>query len=178
MSLRRFAVAAAMLFCFSFPGHAQETVGWQANPLSVARSTRQQPNFNFDEARVPIYQLPNLLGKTRTSEAWQRRRRLEILELFGEYVYGRSPGRPEQLQFQLIEENTRAMNGAATLKRIAVISRQKDRRHKFEITIFLPNSLKNPAPLFLLLNNRPVSNTDSTRMDTQNNNSRMSVFAN
>lgn len=165
MSLKRFAVAAARLFCFSFLGHAQETVGWQANPLSVVRSTLHQPDFNFDEACVPIYKLPNLLGKTRTPEAWQRRRRLEILELFREHVYGRSPGRPEQLQFQLVEENTRAMHGAATLKRIAVISRQKSRQHKFEITIFLPNSLKTSAPLFLLLNNRPVSNTDSTRME-------------
>jgi hypothetical protein len=65
------------------------------------------------------------------------------------------------------------MGGAATLERVAILSRYKDREHRFELTLFLPNlpsrsalrraSADGRVPVFLLLNNRPVSNTDPSR---------------
>ena len=57
------------------------------------------------------------------------------------------------------------MGGAATLKRIAIFSRHNEREHRFDLTLFLPNARPGPAPVFLLLNNRPVSNTDPTRRE-------------
>lgn len=162
MRLKQLARAAIILFCLSPDGGAQEAVRWEASPRAVERATRQQPKFNFDEARVPAYTLPRLMRRGETSETW-RRRRLELLELFREHVYGRSPGRPRQLRFRLLEENSRAMDGAATLKRIAVTSGRAGRRHEFELRLFLPNSTAKPAPLFLLLNNRPPGVADPTR---------------
>src|SRR5574340_725329 len=88
--------------------------GWKANPEVVARASRQQPGFNYEESRVPAYVLPDPLATTRgrvtTSEKW-RARRAEILDLFRDNVYGRSPGRPEQSSFAVIEESPRAMDG-------------------------------------------------------------------
>ena len=57
------------------------------------------------------------------------------------------------------------MGGTATLKRIAIISQHNERQHRFDLTLFLPNARRGPAPVFLLLNNRPVSNTDPTRRE-------------
>jgi hypothetical protein len=139
--------------------------GWRANPDVAARAGKQQPGFNYDEARVPAYTLPDPLrtsGATVKSPEQWRARRAEILELFRENVYGRSPGPPEHLAFSVIEENRRAMDGAATLRRVAVASRQGQRTHTFEVTLFLPNA-RAAAPVFLLINNRPASNTDPTR---------------
>jgi hypothetical protein len=142
--------------------------GWQANPEVVRRTAQQQPKFNYEETRAGSYTLPDPLvgrsGSVRTRDQWPVRR-AEILELFREHVYGRSPGRPERLRFDVVEENTRALSGAATLKRIGVISTQDDRDHRFELTLFLPNARRDPAPVFLLLNNRPASNTDPTRQE-------------
>ncbi len=142
--------------------------GWQANPQIVRDTASKQPGFNYDESRVPPYTLPELLPRaganTWTPEEW-RKQRSAILELFRANVYGESPGRPERLRFEVIEEAARAMDGAATLKRIAVISTQADREHRFELTLFLPNARPGPAPVLLLLNNRPVSNTDPTRRE-------------
>jgi hypothetical protein len=142
--------------------------GWQANPEVVRRTAAQQPTFNYDEARVGTYTLPDPLagqgGAVRTRDAWPQRR-LEIRELFREHVYGRSPGQPERLRFDVIEENPRALSGAATLKRVAIISMKDDREHRFDLTLFLPNRRRDPAPLFLLLNNRPASNTDPSRQE-------------
>ncbi len=87
----------------------------------------------------------------------------EILELFRRNVYGRSPGRPADLQFQTIERDATAMDGTATLERVAVISRQAGREHRFTLTLFLPNAVTGRVPVFLLLNNRAASNTDPTR---------------
>jgi hypothetical protein len=142
--------------------------GWQANPQVVRDTAAKQPGFNYEESQVPAYTLPAPLAgagaKVRTPDEW-RKRRAEILELFRANVYGRSPGRPERVAFQVLEENARAMDGAATLKRIAVVSTQAGREHRFELTLFLPNARSGPAPVFLLLNNRPISNTDPTRRE-------------
>jgi hypothetical protein len=142
--------------------------GWQANRDVVRKTSQQQPKFNFEEARVGSYTLPDPLaaaGATvRTAAEWPRRR-AEILTLFREHVYGRSPGPPERLRFDIVEENPRALDGAATLKRIAVISTQNDREHRFELTVFLPNAGTGRAAVFLLLNNRQPSNTDPTRQE-------------
>jgi len=142
--------------------------GWQANTQVVRDTAAKQPAFNYEEARVPAFTLPDPLAgagaRVRTPDQW-RKRRTEILELFRDNVYGRSPGRPERVSFQVLEENSRAMDGAATLKRIAVTSTQVGREHRFELTLFLPNSRQGPVPVFLLLNNRPISNTDSTRRE-------------
>lgn len=136
--------------------------GWRARPDVVARTAAAQPAFNYDEARVGTYRLPDpLAGGVRTAAGWPPRR-TEVLELFRSHVYGRAPRGPADLRFERLEEAP-AMDGAATLTRVAVISRYGGRDHRFELTMFLPR--RRPAPVFLLLNNRPATNTDPTRRE-------------
>lgn len=151
------------------PPRQRERAGWQANPEIVKQLSSKQQNINYDEARVGAYELPDPLRTARgasvgTAAAWPARRS-EIRELFREHVYGRSPGAPERVRFDVVEENASAMDGAATLKRIAIVSTHAGREHRFELTLFLPNRIKGGAPLFLLLNNRPATNTDPTRRE-------------
>jgi hypothetical protein len=158
---------AIVLVSLSFVVLAQGG-GWRAKPDVVARASAQQPGINYEESRVPSYTLPDPLaiGNTRiaTPAQW-RSRRAQILDLFRDNVYGRSPGRPEHRAFKVIEENARAMDGAATLRRVMIVSRQAQRSHQFELTLFLPNKVKGAAPLFLLINNRAASNTDPSRKE-------------
>ncbi len=169
---RRLAVTATALACvwavWTMPGTGQEA-GWRANPDLVARTGKSRPASNFDEARVGPITLPELLrtssGATvRTPDAW-RARRAELLDLFRDHVYGRSPGKPESLRFERLEEKADAMDGAASLTRVAILSRQGSREHRFELVFFLPRKTTGPVPVFLLLNNRPPSNTDPTRIE-------------
>ena len=160
--------AAAMALAIAAGTATLAQSGWQANPEVVQRTAAKQTEFNYDESRVASYDLPDPLrsaaGVVRTPEQWAPRR-TAIRELFREHVYGRSPGRPEGLRFEVLEENDRALDGAATLKRISVISTHAGRSHRFGLTVFLPNAPPGPALLFLLLNNRPASNTDPTRKE-------------
>jgi hypothetical protein len=159
-------------------GLAARQAGWQPNPEVVQQLSAKQPKVNYDEQRVGKVDLPDVLatpaGRVRNPAGWAPRR-TEVLNLFREHVYGRSPGKPDRLQFETIERNEKAMDGTATLERVAVLSTRQDRRHRFELTVFLPHpafALRAPAgkaagrvPVFLLLNNRPATNTDPSRRE-------------
>ena len=63
--------------------------------------------FNYDEAKVPPYELPLLLmdsaGKSVTSaEAWQAMRREEIHQLLESEMFGKAPARPKLRSFALV----------------------------------------------------------------------------
>jgi len=160
-------VLAAALIAVAIARPWGQDTGWHASAAVVERVSREQPGFNYDEAMVAPYALPSVLSGPSATVGdpigW-RDRRVEILRQFRDQVYGRAEGRPEQLRFQVIEEQP-AMDGAATLKRVAALSRVAGRDHRFEFTLFLPNARAGPVPVFLLLNNRPGSNADPTRRE-------------
>src|SRR5690606_32430662 len=134
---------------------AAQAPGWQPDPGVLKKTAASQPTFNYDESRVGTAELPdplNLNGVTvRNREGWPARR-AEILELFRTHVYGRRPGKPDSLRFEVIEEQSSAMGGAAVFKRVAVISRHQQRDHRFEILMFLPAARTGRVPVFLLMN--------------------------
>lgn len=158
-----------MLLCPLLSLHTlgADSPGWSANPETVALRSEQRPEFNYKEENVPDFTLPNLLETPEgdpitTPEAWEKQRE-NLLEIFREDVYGRSPGLPDSLQFEVLETDAHAMSGEATLKRIKIRSEVADREHEFEVTLFIPNKRSGPAPLFLLLNNRDRDQIDPTR---------------
>ena len=167
MSMLRNIGPIAVLLVFIASRTAAAGTPWRADEGLVEQLERKRPGVRLREADVPKYELPEILrmsdGSPVTSPEQWPARRAEMLEQFRQYVYGRSPGRPQELRFEVIEENPAALDGAATLRRIAIHSRQGDRRHRFDLILFLPNAAKQPTPVFLLLNNRPVENTDPTR---------------
>jgi hypothetical protein len=57
------------------------------------------------------------------------------------------------------------MDGRATMLRIGIASGVDGRSHQFELTLFLPAAPAGRVPVFLLINNRPASNTDPTRKE-------------
>jgi hypothetical protein len=139
--------------------------GWKANPDVVARLSSQRTEFNYDEAKVPPYTLPDVMtGKagTVTTPAQWTARRAELLDIFRDTVYGRRPGAPEHLDFTVVEENPKAMDGAATLRRVRIASRQGPKSHQFELVVFLPNTVQR-APMVLMINIRKPSDIDATR---------------
>ena len=146
--------------CLPLTAFAQE--GWKANPDVVRRAAERRSAFNWEEAKIPTYTLPDVLAGVRSSEDWPERRE-EILEVFREHVYGRRPWAPDELCFETRAEDAGAMDGAATLRRIGIVSRHAGREHRFELALFLPNAASGPVPVFLLLNNREASNTDPAR---------------
>jgi hypothetical protein len=117
----------------------------------------QPPETNYDESKVPHYTLPDplvLSNGQRVTDArtWIERRRPEILHLFEEYVYGKSPGRPEKMRSQVRSVAADALGGKATRKEVTVLFSGDPQGPKMDILMYLPNAVPKPVPLFLGLN--------------------------
>jgi hypothetical protein len=102
--------------------------------------------------------------KVTTIAEWQKTRRPEILELFRENIYGRTPiGRPDTLRFDVKETNNSAMDGKATLKRVEIHFTGPGGKGMISLAVFIPNEVPKPVPGFLLICNRNRDNIDPTR---------------
>ncbi len=143
--------------------------GWKANPSVIKEMEERRPVFMWHENEVPEYELPDPLERSdgtiiSSVENWKLHRP-GILEIFRKDMYGRRPGLPDELTFNLVREDISAMDGAATLRIIEIHSAHEGRDHIFELIIFLPNQFEEPVPVFLLMNNRSPDNTDPTRQE-------------
>lgn len=117
----------------------------------------QPEGFNYDEAQVPAYTLPdplvNLAGKpVANAAAWQNRRRDEVLRLFEDHVFGRTPTRKVAVSFELTESDNQAFDGRATRKQVRMHIGAGDQQVAADLLIYLPNSSKGPVPLLVGLN--------------------------
>ncbi len=80
---------------------------------------------NYDESRVGDYILPDPLklldGKpVRDSKTWSQKRRPEIVRLFEENQFGRSPGRPAGMSFDVFDKGTPALDGKALRRQVTI----------------------------------------------------------
>jgi len=142
--------------------------GWEADPGVIADLQRRKVPWIYREGEVPAYVLPDVLqgnDKTRVASAedWERSRRPETLELFRKYVYGRSPGRPAEVRFDVVASDPKAMDGRATLTRIGITSVDAGKSFRFEAAVLVPNGAIGRVPAFLLINNRPEASADPSR---------------
>ena len=121
---------------------------------STATLLAQQPGFNYDEAKVPSYTLPDPLvakdgTKITTPEQWREKRRPEIVEQFESHVYGSVPPNAPKATAELIEGATPALGGKAVRKQIRVAFGPGADAPAMEILLYLPADAKGPVPVFL-----------------------------
>ena len=112
---------------------------------------------NYDESKVPAYKLPDPLvmsDGTRVTEAatWKARRRPEILRLFTEQVYGRSPGRLDTTSYQVLSPAEPALDGRTLRKQIRVLFNGSEDGPRMDLLIYLPAGVARPVPAFVGLN--------------------------
>jgi hypothetical protein len=125
---------------------------------------------NYDESKVGLYTLPELLttqtGKTVTSvDEWENIRRPEVLKLFEDHVYGQVPKDFDKIRFKKVNQDKKAMNGKATLKEVAITVTRNRQTVTINLILFTPNQVKKPVPVFLVINHRGVKTMDVTRQN-------------
>ncbi len=109
---------------------------------------------NYDEEKVPKYTLPDLLilangERVTDAAAWRDKRRPEILELFRTHVYGRSPGRPDGMHWEVTSVDASALDGRATRKEVTVYFTADKGGPQMHVLLFLPNHVEGRVPAFL-----------------------------
>jgi hypothetical protein len=117
----------------------------------------QDFNTNYDEAKVPQYVLPDVLvmrngERVRHVRTWQGRRRPEILEIYRTEVFGRSPGKPPHLKYEVASVDRQALGGRAIRKQVTVWFSEHPGGPRMSILIYLPAGAKASVPVFLGLN--------------------------
>ncbi len=123
---------------------------------------------NYDESMVGHYTLPDVLTaangqKITTRKAWEQTRRPQILSLFEEHVYGQMPKKYDRLEYSITNEDKKAMNGKAHLKEVELVAHNNGKSVRINLVLFVPTNARQPAPAFLLINNRSQRNTAPQR---------------
>lgn len=123
----------------------------------LTSSVAVSQNFvaNYDESKVPVYELPDPLkteaGKAVTDEkTWNKIRRPETLELFEKHVFGRSP-QPVSIRHQLVSSEENAVGGKALRREIDITIGDSPGAVTMRMLIYTPKTSA-PAPAFLGLN--------------------------
>lgn len=119
--------------------------------LLFTESAKSQANY--DESKVPEYQLPELLisqdGKKITNaDSWMKIRRPEIITLFEEHVYGEIPGKIKLSSWKVLEESNNALNGKAIRKQVLLTFKKNRKELDVNLLIYLPKDVEK-APLFV-----------------------------
>ena len=110
---------------------------------------------NYDESKMPSYTLPDPLIfnnglPVKNANEWKKRR-TEIVDLFENEVYGKTPAGKVHLSSQVLSENKNALNGKAVRKEVQLKLEKDGEVVLMNVLIFLPKS-ERPVPLFLAYN--------------------------
>jgi hypothetical protein len=127
-----------------------------AMSLLAASSAQAQPEANYDESKVPEYSLPDPLvmssgERVTTADQWPQRR-AELLALFAEQVYGRTPTADFEMRFEAGPVDHHALNGKAVRKEITIYVARGGREAPLHLLLYLPAGAKKRVPCFLGLN--------------------------
>ena len=161
-SLRKFRLGALSVFPILFAGipiAAQPAAsGWEAKESVIKSSTKSRAGMNFEESRVPKYQLPDPLisedGKpVATPQEWTTVRRPALLQLFRENIYGVRPTTKYEVGYKEVGRRENAFGIGATARQIRATITARGKPHSFDFVIVVPQ-LENPAPVIVHINNR------------------------
>lgn len=109
---------------------------------------------NYTDAKVGDYTLPDPLTMASGAgvadvDAWQTKRRPELLKIFEENQYGRAPERTEAMRFEVIEKTTSSFEGKAVRKQVTIHFGESDAGPALDLLIYLPANAAGPVPLLL-----------------------------
>jgi hypothetical protein len=117
-------------------------------------SAGEPADTNYDETKVPSYELPNPLidnaGQPVGRDAWAAHRRMEVQRLLEDSVYGKTPNRHLAVRYEVIHTDPKALGGRATRKQIAAFF--GDDEYRLDILLYIPNKPKGPVAGFVGLN--------------------------
>ncbi len=123
--------------------------------IAVAQGKASATSPNYDESKVPAYQLPELIDAATAEaksfpKAW-RARREELLQTFAEQVYGTYPAAPFSVEYEELESGT-SCGGKALRQQWRVTIATQHGRLPIELLVFTPAQATAPVAGFLGLN--------------------------
>ncbi len=122
--------------------------------ISSMSAAEEPADTNYDEAKVPSYELPDPLvdnaGNPVGRDEWMTHRRAEVQQLFEESVYGSTPEKQLSVRYEVVDDDPEAIEGRATRKQVAAFF--GEREYRIDILLYVPNQPNKPVPGFVGLN--------------------------
>jgi hypothetical protein len=117
----------------------------------------EPPDTNYDEQKVPAYELPDPLTtfdgrKVSDAAMWRETRRPEILQAFARHVYGLTPDIKTRLRPERVAPDAQVFGGLATRKQVRLRMFESDDAPWIDLLLYVPKHVGRPAPAFLGLN--------------------------
>ena len=132
--------------------------GWQPKPNVIEMWSEKRSEHNFNESRVPDYDLPDPLAleggqSIQNSREWMAKGRPALLQQFRENVYGVRPDTDYQIEYEELSRRENAFGIGAIARQIRATIRARDRSHSFDFVIVVPQT-ETPVPVVVQINNR------------------------
>jgi len=117
----------------------------------------QSEEFNYDESKVPTYELPDPLLSDKgepvtTASQWENKRRREVLERFRSEVYGRQPKNVPDILSVEFDRSDDALDGKAIRRQVRLHLQRQGEPPAMELLIYQPRQSTGPIPVFVGLN--------------------------
>lgn len=111
---------------------------------------------NYDESLAGNYTLPDplvLAGGKRvaSSKMWMDRRRPELVRLFERHQFGKAPGRPREMRFDVFDKGTPVFDGKAIRRQITVHFTAKPDGPRMDLLLYVPAAAAKKVPVLLNL---------------------------
>ena len=128
----------------------------------VIASEACSEDFNYDEAKVPKYTLPDPFkmedgSKVADADTWRNKRRPEVLELMKKHVFGAMPPAKKIAQADVAAFDEKWLDGKGMRKEVTLYFNGDRTGPKINVLILMPKkdeSGKGPFPAFLGYNFR------------------------
>ena len=104
----------------------------------------------LQSAELLQYPLPDL--RATDAKTWRQTRRAEILQLFTNEVYGKTPATAAGVHFRLDSVDKHALNGLAVRKQITVFFTHDENAPRMHLLLYLPANRSNRVAVFVGLN--------------------------
>lgn len=123
--------------------------------LFMGNLVAQEIVINYDETKIPAYELPDPLifnngKKVANADEWTEKRRAEIIGIFAQEMYGHVPARPNGQHFKVLREET--VYEGLGIRKVVRIFLDATEKHWFDVLMHLPKHASKPVPMFAGLN--------------------------
>ena len=109
----------------------------------------------YDENLVPEFQLPEIINvpvENFTIDQWVTHRRVELLNMMAEQMFGHVPEQAVSVDYEISQEHSEALGGIAHLKEIEIAFSTDRGSTSASLLLLIPKSASEPVPMFLGMN--------------------------
>ena len=132
-------------------------------------------DINYDEDKVPVYQLPPLLESSTgnvisSSDEWYNHRRPEIVSLFSNLMYGNIPvpTDPIKTEYLIMKEDSNFLDGKGTRKDLCIKIKNNRGEIEMKVLVVIPNKKEKPLPAFMMIS-FDASDSEKLQLSSKNN---------